>query len=233
MIREPGTKVSELPNPGVSLLRGSENDLQCVRLGGIRKDRVRLKNLVALETVGTEWLWVEPPLGHQLQKSRRRMGIDQPGRDGDVLDPKRLEMQGCWMTMDPDIGHAASRPYKLRAQLERLRNSDRFDGDVSPQPVAQSFHHLHRVFRCAVDGDIRTERRPSTFEARVSDVDRYDLARTEEPGRHHGRETDRACADHHDDIAGADVAVQHTYLEASRNDVGDEEHLLVAQPFRD
>ena len=155
MIGEPGTKESELPNSTISL-GCREDDLQCVRFGGIREDGVRLENLVALEMVGSKWLWVEAPLGDQLQKPWRRMGIDQPGRDGDVLDPKRLEMQGCWMTMDPDIGHAASRPYKLRAQLERLWDSDRFDGDVLiveseldtviPHPVIDNYL---RAFRSA------------------------------------------------------------------------------------
>src|SRR5437867_7282039 len=232
MIREPGTKESGLPNSTISL-GCREDDLQCVRFGGIREDGVRLENLVALEMVGSKWLWVEAPLGDQLQKPWRRMGIDQPGRDGDVLDPKRLEMQGRGMTMDPDVGYAASRPHQLRAQFERLRNSDGFNGDVGPQSVSQGFHRLHRVIRGAVDGDIGTEYRPGTFETRVSDVDGDDLARAEEPRRHHGRQTDRAGADHHDDIAGADVAVQHTDLETGRDDVSDEEHLLVAQPFRD
>ena len=44
---------------------------------------------------------------------------------------------------------------------------------------------------------------------------------------------DRAGADHRDHVAGADVAVEHADLEPGGQDVGQEQHLLVAEPLGD
>ena len=50
--------------------------------------------------------------------------------------------------------------------------------------------------------------------------------------RHDRREADRAGADHGDGVAGLHAAVQHADLVGGREDVGEEEHVLVGEPLR-
>ena len=54
----------------------------------------------------------------------------------------------------------------------------------------------------------------------------------EELRRHDRREPDRPCADDRDGVARLHPAVQDADLERRRQDVGEEEHVLVGQPFR-
>ena len=62
---------------------------------------------------------------------------------------------------------------------------------------------------------------------RRGEVDRDDATRPDDRGGHHRREADRPRPDDRDRVPRADVAVLHPDLEARRQDVGEEQDLLV------
>jgi len=98
---------------------------------------------------------------------------------------------------------------------------------------------IHSRSRCRVAGwpwtptlATRPPRRACLLEAGVGLVDGHDRAGPVQAGGHHRRQPHRPCADDRHQVAGLDVAVQHADLETGRENVGQEQHLLVAEPVR-
>jgi hypothetical protein len=71
------------------------------------------------------------------------------------------------------------------------------------------------------------------LEACVGEVNDDDPRRRVQLRGHHDGEPDRSGADDHDRVAGVDLAVQDADLVGGREDVGEEQHLLVAQRLGD
>ena len=63
---------------------------------------------------------------------------------GDVADPERLEVQGGRLAVDADVGHVATGPDELGAELEGGGHADRLDGHVGAEPVGERLHDRRR-----------------------------------------------------------------------------------------
>ena len=121
---------------------------------------------------------------------------------------------------------------KRRRQLERGRYADRFDGDVGTESTGQRPDDLQRILAGVVDGDVGAERL-RRVEPAVGQVDRDDRRRAVQPRADDRGEPDRAGADDGDDVARADLTVEHADLVAGRQDVGQHQHRFVADAGRD
>ena len=132
----------------------------------------------------------------------------------------------------PTLATRPSGADELGAELERLRNADCLDCDVGSEPVGQLQDPVEGTLGAVVDRHVRAEGE-RLLEARVGEVDRDDTAGGEELRGHDRGEPDRACADDRDRVAGLHAAVQHPDLVGGREDVGQEQHLLVAQRLGD
>ena len=173
------------------------------------------------EAVGLDLMTLGEP-----QEGRRGVGVDEPGRDGDVADPQLLEVQGHGFAVHTDVRDVTARTSQLSRQLERLGHPHRFDGNVCAQPVGQAPDDLHRVFPTVVHGDVGAELLGG-FEPAVREVDGDDVARAEQPGAHDGRQADRPGAHDRDHVTGTDLPVENADLVAGGEDVREHEDLLV------
>jgi hypothetical protein len=99
--------------------------------------------------------------------------------------------------------------------------------DVRAEPVRELHDASPGVLGAVVDGDVRAEL-ARTRQATVVEVDHDDLARRQQPGGQHRGQADRPRADDRDDVTRAHPAVEHAHLIRGREDVGEEQHLLVA-----
>ena len=99
----------------------------------------------------------------------------------------------------------------------------------APSPPVSSRTTASGVLAAVVDDDVGAELLGGV-EPAVGEIDRHDVARAVQPGAHDHRQPDRAGTDHGDDITGLDVAVEHADLVAGRQDVGQHQQLLVADP---
>ena len=101
----------------------------------------------------------------------------------------------------------------------------------SLEPVREFHHPGGRVLAAVVDRDVGAELE-CLLEARVGEIDRDDATRCVQLRRHDRRETDRSRPDDRDGVAGLDPAVENADLIRRRQDVGEEQHLLVAERIR-
>jgi hypothetical protein len=116
-------------------------------------------------------------------------------------------------------------------ELERRGHADRFECDVDTETVGHLHDQRERVLATVVDRDVRAEPQRA-LEAAVGEVDRDDPSRRVELCGEDCREADRAGADNRNDVPGRDRPVEHPDLERRREDVGEEQHLLVSQRCR-
>ena len=137
-------------------------------------------------------------------------------------------MQRDALAVHADIRDPTARPDQLGAELERLGHADRLDRDVRAQAASQLHHLRDGIFVTVVDCHVGPELE-RLLEASVVEVDRDDPTRRVQLGRHDRREPDRARSDDCDRVSGLDAPVQNADLVGRRQDVGEEEHLLVAQ----
>ncbi len=209
-----------------------EHDLERVRVRCGREHVVRGLGLTEREVVRREHRRVEPTALDQLQQRGRRPGVDETRGDRHVERPEPLEVERRALAVHADVRDPSARSDQLGAELECLRYADGLDRDVHAQAVSQGHHPRDRVLAAVVDGDVRAEL-ARLLEPRVGEIDRDDPCRCVQLGRHDGGEPDRARPDDGHGVAGLDAAVQDTHLVGRREDVREEEHLLVAQAFRD
>jgi hypothetical protein len=73
--------------------------------------------------VRDEAISVELVTLQQAQEGGRGKGVDQPGRDGDVFDPKLLKVQGSRLAMYADVGDVAAGSNQLCGEFEGGRNA--------------------------------------------------------------------------------------------------------------
>ena len=141
-------------------------------------------------------------------------------------------MQRCRLAMDADVGDVATRADDVGAELERLRDPDGFDRDIDADAVGELEHTL----ACGFTGDfdrVRSAALDRAGEPLLSHgVDHDDPTGREQERGQDGSEPDRAGTDDGDRVAGLEVAVEHPNLEARRQDVGQEQHLLVGEGGR-
>ena len=157
--------------------------------------------------------WVAKTVGSRrppaisFEQLGRRVRVDEAGRDQHVADPELLEMQRHRMAVDADVRNPAARPDQLGAQLERLRDADRLDGDIRAEPVGQLHDPSDRILGAVVHHDVGPEveclRQPG-----VGKVDGDDPARRVQLRRHDRREPDRPGADDDDRVARLHAAVE-------------------------
>jgi hypothetical protein len=103
--------------------------------------------------------------------------------------------------------------------------------DVGSEPVRQLHHPRDGVLLAVVDRDVRAELH-RLLEPRRVEVDRDNAARRMELRGHDRRQPDRAGPDDRDRVARFDASVEHADLGRGREDVGEEQHLLVRELVR-
>ena len=169
---------------------------------------------------------VQLAAGHQLEQQRRGVAVDQAHGDRDVVNPEVLQLEVDRCSVHPDVGHAPARADDLGAHLERLRDADRFDGDVHAPAVGQRHDLLLPVGVAGVDA-VRGAELLRLLDPVGVQVDRDDPGRpVEAGGRDHG-ESDRTGTDHGDHVPGLHLPVLDADLEARRQDVAEQHALLV------
>src|SRR5215212_3284992 len=140
-----------------SRFSGGENHLHRVRVCGVGEHIVGVHDLIQLEVVGAKDRRIQTPLRNKLEKGRGGGRVDQPGGDGDALDPERLQVKSCRTTMYPDVRNMPAGTHELGAQLEGLWHPDRLHHHVGPEPVGHLLDLLGRVFGGVVDGGVGPE----------------------------------------------------------------------------
>src|SRR5262245_35473461 len=208
-----------------------EHDLQRVRLRCGREHVVGRHRLVEREAMRGERRRVEPSVRDQLQQPRRGERVHEAGHDRHVPDPQLLEVERSRVAVNAHVGDATAGPHDVGAELERLRHADRFDRHVRAEPAGQLHDPLDRVLAAVVDDDVGAELE-RLVEARVREVDRDDPPGRVQLRRHDRGQADRPCPDDRDRVARLHVAVQHANLVGGREDVGEEQHLLVGELVR-
>ncbi len=135
------------------------------------------------------------------------------------------------MSVDADVRNPAARPDQVGAELECLRNADRLDRDIRAEPAGELHDRSDGIDLRVVDRHVCAElvrlRQPG-----IGDVEHDDAARRVELGGHDRREPDRARADDGDGVPRLDVPAEHTDLVRGREDVREEDHLVVREAFR-
>ena len=116
-------------------------------------------------------------------------------------------------------------------QSSNVSGRRRLDRHVGAETARQLHHRRDGVLAAVVDRDVGAELE-RLLEPRVGEIDRDDPAGRVQLRRHDRREADRAGTDDRDRVARLDAPVEHADLVGRRQDVGEEEHLLVAQPLR-
>ena len=111
-------------------------------------------------------------------------------------------------------------------------HADGFHRHVGAEPVGELHHPLDGVLAAVVDRGVGAEA-AGALEAAVGHVDRDDPPRRVQLRGEDRGEADRPGADDRHGVAGRDHAGEHADLVGGGEDVGEEQHLLVAQPLRD
>ena len=217
--------------PGTALA-ALEHDLQ--RTGGCRVGErvVRSHRVVEREPVRGEDRRVEATAGDQLHQLRDRVGVDQPGRHRHVADPELLEVERRRPAMHADVRDAPTGADQLGRELERLRQAHRLERDVGAEPIGELHDARQCVLATVVDRRVGAEPR-GALEPGVGKVDRHDATGRVERCGEDRRQPDRSGADDRDDVTRRDHAVEHADLVGGREDVGEEQDLLVAELIRD
>src|SRR5680860_61805 len=81
----------------------AEDDLECPGLACAGEHVVGLHELVEAEAVGDKALRVDLVAGEQTQQGRRRVRVDQPGRDRHVFGPQPLQVQRGRLAVHADV----------------------------------------------------------------------------------------------------------------------------------
>src|ERR1700680_1408888 len=174
---------------------------------------------------------VEPAAFDQRQQLWNRARVHEPSRDCDISDPELLEVKGGRLAMHANIGERPAGADELRSQLECGRNSDRFYSDIGAKAAGELEDHLDRIFAAVVDRDIGPEFL-GLSEPAVIQVDHNDASGGVELRGHDRREPDRARADDRHGVSRPHSAVLHAHFERGRQDVGQEEDLLISKARR-
>ena len=93
----------------------AEHDLQRAGLTGAGEDVVGLHELAQREVVRDETGRLDLVRGHEAEQGRGRVGVNQPGGDGDVLDPQILEVEGRRLAVNADVRDPPAGAYQPRA----------------------------------------------------------------------------------------------------------------------
>ncbi len=175
---------------------------------------------------------VQATAGDQPHQLGNRVGVDQPRRDRDVTSPQLLQVQRRGLAMHADVRHASTGADQLGRELERVRHADRLQGDIGAEAVGELHDLRNRVLAPVVDRRVGAEPL-GAFQPAVVEVDRDDPPGRIEARGENRRKSDRPGADDCHDIARCDLAVEHTNLEGGRQDVGEEQNLLVRELLGD
>ena len=143
------------------------------------------------------------PLAQQPQQRRRRVGVDEAGGDGDVLDPQVLEVQGGGLAVHTDVGDVPAGPDQVGGELEGGGHADRLDGDVGTEPVGE----LARRLRSGPARPLLTTTSAPNCLAASSRLSARSMATMwlglNSRAPHDRGQADRAGADDRDDVARA------------------------------
>ena len=162
--------------------------------------------------------------GHdRLEQQRSGHCVDEPRRDGDVLRPEFLEVQGHARPVHADVGDVAAGADDFLTDFERSGYADRFDSDI--HSFAGS--HGHDFFDGLAIGAVDHRGRPELLrhlETVVIEIDDDDVRRSIELCRQQCRQSDRARTDDGHHISRFDAAVEHAAFIAGRQDVAEHHH---------
>ena len=117
----------------------------------VPEDLVGLQHLVEAELVGHELLGRKLVLGHELQQHPDRVGVHEPHRDVDVLDPSSLSFSSTGLPCTPSW-RRSHRVARSRGHGEGAGKADGFDGDVDPEPIRVAHDLVPPVRVARVDG---------------------------------------------------------------------------------
>src|SRR3984957_6279195 len=213
----------------MALSGGTGQDyLEGARVGCAREHVISLVELIQREVVGDKSSRVDVVAGEQAQECRRRVRVDQAGRDGDVPGPLVFEVQGRGRAVHADVGDVPARPNQGNGELEGGGHADRFDRHVGAQAASQGLDHLKRVLLGVVNRDIRAELL-GCLQPGVSQVDRDDVTRAVQASAHDRGKADRTRSDDCDHVPRPYLAVEDAYLITGRQDVGQHEDVLVGR----
>ena len=126
---------------------------------------------------------------HHGEQGGSGVGVDQAGGDRDVLAPQRLQVKGRRLAVDADVRHATARPDQAGTELEAFRHTNRLDGDVGAQTVAQLRDDVSRGSVAESDGDI-CAKTAGRLQPAGGRVDRDDVGRAEQAGGGDGSQAD-------------------------------------------
>jgi hypothetical protein len=102
--------------------------------------------------------------GDQSDQCRRRVGVDQSGGDGQVLDPDVFEVRCRRVAVDTDVGDVSTGADQLYGQLEGLRSAYGLHRHVGAQTAGEFSDDGLRILTTIVDHDVGAELR-STIDA--------------------------------------------------------------------
>ena len=199
---------------------------ECGRVG---EDVVGGHRVVEREAVGGEQRRVQTAADDQPQQLRDAERVDQSGRDRDVADPQLLEMQRrrigrarrCWRRVR-QAGSARSRARTVCGTPTASNATSAPSPSVSSMTAATASSRPLLIVMSAPNRSALSSRLSARSIATIRP------GRVEPRGEDR-RQPDRPGADDRDGVAGRDHAVEHADLEGGRKDVGEEQHLLVAQ----
>src|SRR5271165_7686930 len=181
------------------------------------------------ERVGAHLLRRDPPAGHHLHQGRDGDGVDQPHREGHVLDPHVLHGQLDRDPVHTDVGDGAAGADQRGCGEQGLGEADGLDRNVHTEAVGQAQYvgggtgpGLDRVGGAELQGLGETE---------LVGVDRDDPRGAPEAGGKDRAESDRARADDGYGVARADSAGQDADFVARGQRVGQEDGLFVGDAF--
>ena len=175
---------------------------------------------------------IEPAALDQPEQLRRGVRVHERGGDRHVADPERLEVERHALPVHADVRDTPSGPDQLGAELERVGHAHRLDGHVDAEPSGHLHHLRQHVLVAVVHGHVRTELE-RLGEAGVGQVDRDDATGRVQLRGHDRGQPDRAGTDDRNGVTGLDATLQHADLVGRGKDVGDEQHLLVAEALGD
>ncbi|MPL80469.1 hypothetical protein SDC9_26369 [bioreactor metagenome] len=211
---------------------GAQDHLHRLFAGGVAEHLIGLHHLVEREAVGDQLRRIDAGVAERLQQHRRGVGVHQPHRDVDVLDPELFDMQLDRLAVHADVGDVAAGRDDLLAGVEGRRHADRLDRHVDALAMGHLHDPGHHVLGADLDR-VGGAELPCELEPCRVHVDHDDPAGREELRGQQHRHPHRAGADHGDGVAGLHMAVLHADLEAGRQDVRQHHQRLFVGPRRD